>query len=201
MLWDWQHHYARFVMRQVRKRRQTVELTYSHRAFSLTSKIKAKYVWLMLTHFSTLESITNSPKQTHWGGQATLEPESQTPTPPGAAPIRTPGCELTHCFLVSDPWSQDFLGLAAKRVLPDSLPTGYWGISRQIPRPHHCPINIQFLTGKNVDWNCPQWQELGWKYRRNELTYFSQSLDVEGAKMLFLFSFDGKVNWGWEKFT
>lgn len=54
-----------------------------------------------------------------------LEPESQMPTPPGAAPIRTPGCEVTHCFLVSDPWSQDFLGLAAKRVLPDSLPTGY----------------------------------------------------------------------------
>lgn len=106
-------------------------------------RLKPSFVWLMLTHFSTLESITNSPKQTHWGGQASLEPESQTPTPPGAAPVRTPGCEVTHCFLVSHPWSQDFLGLAAKRVLPDPLPTDYWGISRQIPRPHHCPINIQ----------------------------------------------------------
>lgn len=46
-------------------------------------------------------------------------------------------CEITHRFLVSDPLSQDFLGLTADNMPTAVLPIGYWGISGQRPRPHH----------------------------------------------------------------
>lgn len=49
------------------------------------------------------------------GRQTTLEPESPKPIPAGASPNRT-WSEVTHCFLVADPSSRNFLGLAAERV-------------------------------------------------------------------------------------